>query len=361
MRTVEEAPRAFLEDLLRAHGPSGHEEPAAAVWRGYCRGFATVSGDVLGGSYARIGPQEGPAVLLMGHMDEIGLIITKVEDEDDDSDGLLRVRSIGTWDPQVLVGQHVRIRTRSGALVPGVVGKAPRHLLNDHDLERASTMESLWVDIGARDADDARSMVTIGDPIVCVGEPVALANGRLASRALDNRSGAWVVAEAARRAAGQVRVPVVAGAPALEETLMDGGRAMAHAVAPAVTIVVDVTHASDVPGVDAGTTGRVRVGAGPVLTRGIALHPVLYERLAAAAASASIAVQLEAMHVTESTWTDVDGALDALTGSAAALVSLPLRHMHTPGEVCSLDDLDSAAELLARFLTTVTPEDRWER
>jgi endoglucanase len=98
-----------------------------------------------------------------------------------------------------------------------------------------------------------------------------------------------------------------------------------------------------------------------VLTRGAALHPGLFERLAATAEAAGIAVQIEAMHITESTWTDVDGALDALTGSAAALVSIPLRHMHTPGEVCALSDLDETAELIARFIETVDPEDTWER
>jgi endoglucanase len=356
------SPRAFLDDLLRAHGPSGHEEPAAAVWRAYAASFAQVSGDVLGSSYARVGPGTGPPVLLLGHLDEIGLIVTHVEQEDADYDGLLRVRALGTWDAQVLVGQHVTVRTRTGQL-HGVVGKGPRHLMTDADLGRASKLEELWVDIGARDADDAFTMVAIGDPLVIDRPPAELANGRLTSKALDNRTGAWVVLEAARRAAeaGSLRVPVVAGAPTMEETLMEGARAMAHAVAPAVAIVVDVTHASDIPGLDRGSTGRIRLGHGPVLTRGLGLHPGLEERLEVAARAADIPWQLEAMHVTSSTHTDVDGALDALTGTAAALVSIPLRHMHSPAEVCALDDLDHAAELIARLCLTLTPEDSWDR
>jgi endoglucanase len=231
------------------------------------------------------------------------------------------------------------------------------------DLTRASTMEDLWLDVGARDTDDALSLVSIGDVVVIDRPPTELANGRLASKALDNRTGAWIVAEAARRAAatGLLRVPVIAGAPVLEETLMDGARAMAHATAPAVSIVVDVTHASDIPGIDRGGTGRIRVGHGPVLTRGLGLHPALHERLAAAAAGRGIAFQDEAMHVTESTFTDVDGALDALTGSAAALVSIPLRHMHSPSEVCALADLDAAADIIAATLLTLTEEDDWNR
>jgi putative aminopeptidase FrvX len=356
------AARTFLDDLLRAHGPSGHEEPAAAVWRAYTGAFARVHGDVLGSSYARVGPDAGPPVLLLGHLDEIGLIVTLIEDSDEDADGLLRVRELGVWDPQVLVGQHVTIRTRRGD-VHGVVGKGPRHLMATDDLARASELRDLWVDIGARDADDARSLVEVGDPLVIDRPPAELANGRVASRALDNRTGAWVVAEAARRAAaaGALRVPLVAGAPTLEETLMDGARAMAHAVAPAVSIVVDVTHASDIPGIDRGGTGRIRLGHGPVLTRGLGLHHGLQARLEAAAREAGIPFQTEAMPVAGTTYTDVDGALDALTGSAVALISIPLRHMHSPAEVCALADLDAAAELIARLCLTLTPEDLWDR
>ncbi len=358
---MDPSARSFLDALLRAHGPSGHEEPAARVWRGYCETFAKVSGDRLGNSFARIGPAKGPATLLMGHIDEIALIVTQVLDDDEDSDGLFRVRAIGTWDAQVLVGQRVLVRTRDG-IVPGVIGKGPRHLMGGADLTHATTINELWLDVGARNAAEARTIVAIGDTVVIDSPPVELANDRLASRALDNRTGAWVVAEAVRRAAlSGVAVPVVAGAPVLEETLMDGGRAMAHAVAPAVAIVVDVTHASDVPGIDRGTTGRIRVGHGPVLTRGVGLHPGLYERLASVADEHRIAVQVEAMHVEDSTYTDVNGALDALSGSAAALVSIPLRHMHSPVEVCSLADLDAAADLIATLLTTLTPTDDWNR
>jgi endoglucanase len=356
------AARAFLDELLRAPAPSGHEEAAAAVWRRYAAPFARVAGDVLGNSYARVGPGNGPAVLLLGHLDEIGLIVTHVEREDADYDGLLRVRALGGWDPQVLVGQHVIVRTRSGD-VPGVIGKGPRHLMTASELDRASQIADLWVDVGASDADDAFGIVAIGDPIVVDRPPRELANGRLASRALDNRTGAWVVLEAARRAAedGGLRVPLVAGAPVMEETLGDGARAMAHTVAPVAAIVVDVTHASDIPGVDRGRTGRVRLGHGPVLTRGLGLHPGLEARLEDVARAADIPCQMEAMHVTTSTYTDVDGALAALAGTAAALVSLPLRHMHSPSEVCALADLDAAAELIARLCLTLAPEDTWDR
>jgi putative aminopeptidase FrvX len=353
--------RAFLDDLLRAHGPSGHEDPAAAVWRRYAESFATVEGDVVGNSYARVGPADGPAVLLLGHLDEIGLIVTHILDRGSDA-GLARVRPLGSWDPQVLVGQHVQVRRADGGIVPGVIGKGPRHLLTASDMTTASKLEDLWLDVGARDASDAAKLISVGDTIVVDRPPRMLANNRIAGRAMDNRTGAWVVAEAARRAAEiGLSVPVIAGAPVIEETLGDGARVMAHRTAPVVSIVVDVTHSSDVPTIDPGQTGRVLLGHGPVLTRGLGLHPGLYERLAATAITHQIPVQLEAMHVTKSTLTDVDGALDALAASAVALVSIPLRHMHSPSEVASLDDVDACAELIARTLVTLVPDERWVR
>ncbi len=351
-----------LLDLLRADGPSGHEDPAAATWRRHAAAAGgRVEGDVLGSSYARFGPANGPTVLLLGHIDEIGLIVTHVEDDDTTWPGLLRIAEIGAWDPQTLVGQRLRLRTPDGRTLPGVVGRPPRHLLEDDALHRAVRVRDLWVDIGARDEAEALALAPPGTVAVVEREPVALA-GRLTSRALDNRTGAWVVLEAARRAAARgLRVPVVACACALEETLGEGARAAAHRVAPAVTVVVDVTQASDVPDVPLAVTGAQRLGGGPVLSRGLGLHPGLASRLAALAARDGIPTSVEAVGGTTSTYTDVDGAIEAHAGSAIALVSLPLRHMHTPSEVCDLDDLDRAADLIAALCADLDPEDRWER
>ena len=269
----------FLHDLLRAHGPSGHEGPAAEVWRREAETFARVDHDVLGSSFATVGPDGAPTVLLLGHIDEIGLIVSHIEDSEAPHGGKLRIRPLGDWDAEVLVGQHVELRTADGRLVPGVVGKLPIHVAAGDGPTR-STIESLWVDIGARDATDARSLVSIGDTAVIVGAPRELANGQLAGKALDNRTGAWIVLEAARRVSerGGAAVSVVACACALEETLSDGARAAAHRVDPAISIVVDVTHASDVPGGLLGTTSTQVPGRGPTLTRGLGLErPALRE------------------------------------------------------------------------------------
>jgi putative aminopeptidase FrvX len=350
----------FLQDLLRAHGPSGHEGPAAEVWRREAETFARVDHDVLGSSFAAVGPDQGPAVLLLGHIDEIGLIVSHIEDDDAQYDGKLRVLPLGSWDAEVLVGQHVELRTANGKLLPGVIGKLPIHLA-PADGPARSSMATLWVDIGARDAEDARRLVSVGDTAVLVGEPRELANGQLAGKALDNRTGAWIVLEAARRVAerGGGSVPVIACACAIEETLGEGARAAAHRVDPAISIVVDVTHASDIPGGLLGRTGVQVPGCGPTLTRGLGLNHKLTARLAAVAAEAGIVMQPEALSGGNSTFTDIDGALRALAGSATALVSIPLRHMHSPAEVCALSDLDEAAELIARLCLALDGGEDW--
>ena len=192
---IDARARVLLDGLLQAVGPSSYERPAAEVWREAAREFADVRGDALGSSFATVNAGGGPRVALVGHIDEIGLVVKHI-----DPSGVLFVGEIGTWDPAVLVGQRVTVATAAGPL-PGVMGKAARHLLSEEERKRVPQVHDLWVDIGALDRDDAASAVQIGDPIVMAAPQVELRGRRLASRALDNRLGALVVLEAARRAA----------------------------------------------------------------------------------------------------------------------------------------------------------------
>src|SRR3954466_10472550 len=189
----------FLEALLTATGPSGYETPAAEVWRESARGFAAeVTSDTVGSSVARVPARDGaPLVGLVGHIDEIGLVVKHITDE-----GVLRFGTIGGWDPQILVGQRVTVQTASGP-VPGVVGRKPIHLLEEDDRKSVAKFEQMYIDIGATGRDDAARVVSIGDPAVIAATPVELANGRVASKAMDNRLGAYIVLEAARRVAGE--------------------------------------------------------------------------------------------------------------------------------------------------------------
>jgi putative aminopeptidase FrvX len=174
----------LLEELLRSAAPSGHEAPAAAIWREGAP-FAEVSSDGIGSSIARVG-EDAPLLAVVGHIDEIGLVVTHIDEQ-----GFLWFTTIGGWDPQVLVGQRVEIRGRDG-VVPGVVGRKPIHLLEPEQRKKVVEMKGLHIDVGAADRDEAAELVRVGDPVVIAAEPAALAGGRLVSRAMDNRLGAYV-------------------------------------------------------------------------------------------------------------------------------------------------------------------------
>ncbi|MEA2316767.1 MAG: hypothetical protein QOD44_956, partial [Solirubrobacteraceae bacterium] len=173
-----------LRSLLTATGPSGYETAPASVWRDAASAFGEVSADVMGSSWARVkGTAGGPTLAIVGHIDEIGLIVTHIDD-----DGFLRFTGVGGWDPQILVGQRVELTTRDG-LVPGVIGKKPIHLLKDEERKKVAELKELHIDIGARDGEEARRLVRIGDVAVISGEPLELPNDRAVSRSMDNRLG----------------------------------------------------------------------------------------------------------------------------------------------------------------------------
>src|SRR5215204_2532948 len=236
-----------LRKLLTAPGPSGYEEPAAAVFRDAAGAFAEIAYDTVGSTVARIParpPGDGPFVAVVGHIDEIGLIVHHIDD-----DGFLWFTGVGGWDPVILVGQRVQIATRDGVVL-GVVGKKPIHLLKtDEARKKVPELKALHIDIGAKDGDEARSRVRIGDVAVIAGEPQELPNGRLVSRALDNRLGCFVALETARLVAEAGGAPgdVHGTAVAQEEITFAGARTTAFSLRPDVAIAVDVTFATDAP------------------------------------------------------------------------------------------------------------------
>ena len=347
---MDTAARDRLFQLLNAHGPSGREREAADLWASMAAEFATVERDHLGNAMASVGPDDAPTVLLLGHIDQIGVIVTHIEDE-----GVLRIRGLGGWDPRVLVGQPVSVRTANGD-IPGVIGSVPIHLQKGDERTSGTQMKDLWIDIGATDGEHARSLVRVGDDAIVGSAPTMLAGTRLTSRALDDRVGAWAALEALRRVqAGSPKVRVVATGCVLEETLGDGARLVTDRVAPAVAIVIDVTHAADVPMINKGDTGPQALGKGPVVTRGLGLDEGVVAALEAAAKANDIVYGMEAMPG-GSTHTDVDNALHAVRSLRAALIGIPLRHMHSPAEVCDLNDLEGPAALLAAYCLAATPE-----
>jgi putative aminopeptidase FrvX len=334
----------LLRTLLMTPGPSGHEGPAAAAWREAASAFADVTADDLGSSVARVkGTGDGPLLAIVGHIDEIGVHVSHIDD-----DGFLRFGSVGGWDPIILVGQRVTLVTREGP-IPGVIGKKPIHLMKDEDRKRVPELKDLHIDIGAKDGDDARTRVRIGDVAVIAGDPVELPNDRVVSRALDNRIGCYVALEAARLVAeaGGAAGDVAAVAAVQEEITFAGSRTTAFSLAPDLAVAVDVTFSTDQPGVELGELTRHPLGSGPSLTRGSTIHPRVFELLHEAAEAEGIPFTVAATG--RSTGTDADAIHLSRAGIPTALVSVPLRYMHSPVELCQLDDVANAAKLIAAF------------
>ncbi|WP_129627878.1 M42 family metallopeptidase [Candidatus Oscillochloris fontis] len=336
----------FLKRLLSTPGPSGDEVAPARLWREEARSFAdTVYADVSGNSYALI-DGTGPRILLMGHIDEIGLMVSYIDDS-----GYLFFAPIGGWDSQVLVGQRVRLLGHAGEVV-GVIGKKPIHLLKPDERTKVTTIEQMWIDIGATSREEAQEWVRVG----CVGVIDAplyeLPNQRIVSRSLDNRIGAFTVLEALRLLSqDRPAASVAAVASTQEEITFAGASTAAFSFDPQVAIVVDVTFATDHPQSDKQQHSDVKLGGGPVLARGSANSPLVYERLLQVAAQEGIPYALQI--APRYTGTDADAIYKMRGGIATGVVSIPNRYMHSPNEMIALADVDAAARLIAAFVRSV--------
>ena len=345
--------KKFLHDLFNTPSPSGFEEPIQKVVRDYITPFAdTVRTDVHGNVMACRNPDSPFKIMLAGHCDQIGFIINYI-----DSDGFLYFLQLGGWDPQVVTGQRVVVYGRKGP-VPGVIGKKPIHLLSEEDRKRAMRLQDLWIDIGAPDKEAAEELVEVGD---CATVELAcreMLDGRITAVATDDKAGVWVVMEAlARIDSSKLKVGVCAVSTVQEEVGLRGAKTSAFGIDPAVGIAVDVTHATDCPTIDKKQNGDILLGAGAVLAKGPNLNTRLFNELRAIAGDGGIPIQLSAEG--RPTGTDANVIQVSRSGVATALISIPNRYMHTPTEMISLKDLDAAAELIARYCESVSPESKY--
>ena len=341
----------LLERLLTTPGPSGQERAVAEVWREAAVPVGEVSSDVLGSSWVRVpGTAGGPSLAVVGHIDEIGVVVTHLGD-----DGIAAVRPVGGFNPAVMVGQRVDVLTRTGRL-PGVVVSRVHKRRRGHAEERKPIeYEDLFLDVGAKDGDELRSLVRPGDAALWHGAPVALAGERVASRAFDNRIGCYVALEAARRLAERGAPGDFIAVAAVQEEVGDfaGSRTAAFATEPQVAIAVDVTHANDVRGGEPEDEGKVVLGGGPTLSRGPSIHPAVFELLHETAEAEKIPFAVEVSRGTTST--DADAVYLSRRGIATGLVSVPLRYMHSPVEIADLEDIERAVQLIVAFALKLEP------
>lgn len=347
-----EAP-AFLQDLLTARSPSGFEHEAQAVVDRYVADAADdYQKDPLGQRIAILNPEGKPSVLLAGHMDELGLIITYV-----DANGFLYFDTVGGIDLNTIAGRRIEILTKNG-VVKGITGKRAIHLLSAEERKKTPEKENLWIDIGAKDKADALSRVSIGD-VGVYDQGFELFNGSIgAARAFDNKAGCYTVCEALRRLSKDregLAAKVISVATAQEEIGCRGARTVANRMAPDFAIAVDVGHATDHPECDQKKFGEFKLGGGPIITRGANISPIVFDRLVACAKELGIPYQIEADP--RPTGTDGRELQMGNGGVATGVVSIPLRYMHTASEIVDLQDIERVVQLLVAFVKSLKADD----
>jgi putative aminopeptidase FrvX len=346
----------LLDQLLRARGPSGRETPVARIWK-EAASFAEVSGDGIGSTIARFGTGS-PLIGMFGHIDEIGLIVTDIDEH-----GFLWFAEVGGWDPHILTGQRVIVDGPSGE-VPGVIGRKPAHLLiGTEDAKKAQELSELCIDIGCSSEGEAAELIQIGDVAVMVGEPLRLAGDRLVSKSMDNRVGAYVVLEALRRCStGSGPIGSVAAvASTQEETGLSGARTAAYALQPDVAIAVDVFFETNAPGVRRREFGRHPFGSGPIIGRAPNLSPLVPQLLIETAEELEIPYSVcgygsDLMVPAAITNTDADAIHSTGRGIATAVLSVPTRYLHSSVEMIDLHDVEATVELLTAFVSRVDSE-----
>ncbi len=342
--------REFLRRLLETPSPSGYETPVQQVVREYAAQFADqVKTDVHGNVIAVRNANASLRVMLAGHSDQIGLIVQHI-----DGDGFLYVQPIGGWDAQVLIGQRMTVWGEAKPVF-GVIARKPIHLLRDEERKRAPELKDLWLDIGAANRQEAQEQVRIGDPVTVELAFRTMRNNLAVSPGMDDKCGVWVVMEALRRVDGQkLNCAVYAVSTVQEELGLRGATTSTFGIDPHVGVAVDVTHASDCPAVDEKERGEIRLGRGPVVYRGPNMNPAVVRRLVQAGDRYGISYQLAAAG--KPPGTDAAAIQISRAGVASGLVSIPNRYMHSPVEMISLEDLDRAADLLARFVENLAAD-----
>jgi endoglucanase len=343
----------FLTELLHARSPSGYEGEAQAVFdRHVKRAADSYGGDALGNRIATLNPKGDPTLMLAGHIDELGLLVTYVN-----KDGFVYFDTIGGHDRTVISGRRVLIQTANGP-VKGVTGKRAIHLMDEADRKKVPEVHEIWIDIGARSKAEALERISIGDPATYDHEFELIHGSIGTARAFDNKVGAYVVGETLIRLskdAKKLAARVVAVATSQEEIGCRGATSSGYSVDPQVSLVVDVGHATDHPDCDNRKYGETKLSGGPIICRGANINPLVFENLIKAAKRLRIPYQVESDP--RPTGTDARAIQIGRGGVAMGLVSIPLRYMHTPSEVVDLEDVERCVKLFVEFARSVRKGD----
>jgi putative aminopeptidase FrvX len=346
----------FLKRFVDTPSPSGFERPAQKVWREYVSQFADrVDSDVQGNSIGIINDGGSPRVMLIGHCDEIGFMVNYVNDQ-----GYIYFAPIGGVDPKIVPAKRVIIQTEKGP-VKGVVGRTAIHMQDKEEQKKIPKIHEFWIDIGAKNKTEALRRISIGDPIVFDGGFDILSGKLAVARGFDDKMGAFAVAEALRilSRSKRLKAAVYGVASVQEEISFAGAHTSAFHIKPDVAIAVDVTNATDTPGVSRERYGEMKLGKGPAIDKGSSVSPAVEEMLKSVAGKRKIPFQTGASP--RWTGTDADAVFVSRGGVACGLVSVPNRYMHTPVEVLHLGDLEQCSKLMAAFCQELTPKASFKR
>lgn len=351
---IDPSEQEFLEELLITPSPTGFESAGQKVWTGYVDDFADeVESDAYGSASAKLNTSfDVMTVMLEAHCDEIGMIVQHITD-----DGFVYVNKLGGSDSTIARAKRVNIHTSEG-IVSGVTGNTAIHL---QDKKNGGGEQPKWkdiyIDIGAKNKEEALELVQVGDPLTYADDFDFLTDNILSGRALDNRIGGFIIAQVLKNLNDyreELNVNVVALNSVQEEVGGYGARMMSYRIDPDAALVTDVTHATDTPGIDHKEHGLVKLGKGPVVQHGGANHPKIVEFIEGVGKEKEIAIQHEATSVR--TGTDTDSIFHQKAGIPSALISLPLRYMHSPVETASIYDVQTLIELMTESVLALQPD-----
>lgn len=339
----------FLETLMKTPSPSGSEDKVRKIWFAEMKNFSDeIKIDVHGNAIASVNPDKSPRIMLAGHMDELGFQVKYIDDK-----GFIYFDRLGGFDIGIIPGRKIRIHTRNGDVL-GVTGKKAIHLLEKEEREKVLKPHQLYIDIGAKDKDEVKKLIGIGDPITYDPNFEEMRNDIYTSRAFDDKIGAFIVAEVMKnvfKRRNELKASLFSVATVQEEIGLRGARTSAYGIHPDIGIAIDVCHATDTPDVEMKKVGEVKLGEGASITRGPNINPKVFSMLVDIAKKKRISYQIESSP--RPTGTDANVIQVTREGVATGLVSIPCRYMHTYTEVVSAKDVESAINILTEFCLSV--------
>lgn len=333
-----------MVELINTPAPSGFEEPVQKLWHNEISKFCNnIKKDIHGNIIASFNPGKEKSLMLVGHSDEIGLIVNYIN-----NDGFIFVRPIGGVDTAILASHSARILTKKG-IVDAAIGRTSLHLLTLKDRDKKQELHELWLDIGAKNKKDALKYVSVGDPVVFGNDFCELQNNTAMARCWDNRIGIYVVAEVLRKIAKSKNLnkTIYVVSSVQEETGVWGAGNVAYNLKPTAAIAIDVSPCSDQPEISKEKYGETKIGSGPVITRGVRTNNKMADELIAISKQKRIPHQIEVDY--GHTGTDADPISQVRGGIPIAVVSIATRYLHSSVETLSLKDVDLTIDLLAEY------------